>query len=330
VNPLRRWYKRSPRLRRAFRENKDAGTYHLARFALMLPRAVRLERALVLADRIGDLVYFALPGTRRLALEHLTIAFGDTLSSAERERIARASLRNAARCFVELAKFAEIRDRFDDYASVVGWEYWEEIRNRGTGAIVVTGHIGNWELLGAYFARKGVPIAAVARRINDSRLNQLLVDFRAGNGVRTIQRESSSAGRELLRILKQRGILALVIDQDMKAQSVSVPFFGRLARTPAAAAVLAARRQIPVIPCYAQRRPQGGHQFVITPPLYNANSGDRRRDALDLTQRFTAVLEDCIRKNPTEWVWWHRRWRRPPVPRLDLDVEIPYQNTVLP
>jgi KDO2-lipid IV(A) lauroyltransferase len=315
---------------RVFRERKDAATYHLARFALALPRAVSLTRALTLADRVGDLIYFALPGTRRLALEHLAIAFGDTLSVEAREQIARASFRNVARCFVELAKFDAIREQFDDYTSVVGWEHWDELRERGTGAIVVTGHIGNWELLGAYFARKGVPIAAVARRLNDSRLNQLLVDFRASNGVRTIQRESRSAGRELLRILKARGILALLIDQDMKAQSVSVPFFGRLARTPAAAAVLAARRQIPVIPCFAQRRPQGGQLFTITTPLYSANSGDERRDVVDLTQRFTVVLEDCIRKNPAEWVWWTRRWRHPPVPRLDLDGEIQYQNTVLP
>ena len=330
MNPLRRFYKRSPRLRRAFRERKDAATYHLARFALALPRAVGLTRALALADRVGDLTYFALPGTRRLALEHLAIAFGDTLSVEAREQIARASFRNVARCFVELAKFDAIREHFDDYTSVVGWEHWDELRERGTGAIVVTGHIGNWELLGAYFARKGVPIAAVARRLNDSRLNQLLVDFRASNGVHTIQRESQSAGRELLRILKQRGILALLIDQDMKAQSVSVPFFGRLARTPAAAAVLAARRDIPVVPCFAQRRPQGGHEFTITTPLYSANSGDRRQDVVDLTHRFSAVLEDCIRKNPAEWVWWTPRWRRPPVPRLDLDGEIQYQNTVLP
>jgi Kdo2-lipid IVA lauroyltransferase/acyltransferase len=330
VNPLRRLYKRSPRLRRAIRQHKDAATYHLARFALWLPRTVSLTRALALADRIGDLTYFTLSGTRRLALEHLAIAFGDTLPLEARERIARASFRNAARCFVELAKFEDIREHFDEYTSVVGWEYWPEVRDRGSGAIVVTGHIGNWELLGAYFARKGIPIAAVARRLNDSRLNQLVVDFRSGNGVRTILRESPSAGREILKILKQRGILALLIDQDMKAQSVSVPFFGRLARTPAAAAVLAVRRDLPVIPCFAQRRPGGGQRFIITAPLYPSRSGDRRRDVLDLTRRFSAVLEDGIRKNPAEWVWWHRRWRRPPVPRLDLDVEIQYQNTVLP
>jgi len=329
VNPFRRIYKRSHRLRRFIRRRKDAMTYQLARFALWVPRTVTLPRALALADRIGDVIYVALPATRRLALDHLDIAFGSILSPANREHIARASFRNAARCFVELAKFDDIRERFDDYTSVEGWEHWEEVRALGRGAIVITGHIGNWELLAAYFARKGIPIAAIARRINDRRLDQLMIDFRAANGVRTIQRESPSSSREILKILKQGGILALMIDQDMKTPSVSVPFFGRTARTPAAAAALAVRRAIPIVPCFAQRRPEGGHRFTIMPPIYPAQSGDRRRDILELTHRFSAILEDRIRQNPAEWVWWHKRWRRRPVPRLDLDAEIQYSNSVL-
>lgn len=330
MNPLRRLYKRSHRLRRFIRRRKDAVTYHAARFGLWLPRLVSLPRALAIADRIGDVIYYALPNTRRLALEHLAIAFGDTLPLATRERIARASFRNAARCFVELAKFDEIAPRFDEYATMEGAAHWEALRELGRGGIVITGHIGNWELLGAYFARQGLPIAAIARRINDSRLNQLLVDFRTRSGVRTILRESPTSSREILKILKERGVLALIIDQDINAQSVSVPFFGRLARTPAAAASLAVRRDLPVVPVFAQRRPEGGHRFTAMAPIFPPKSGDRRRDILELTHQFSKVLEDRIRQNPAEWVWWHRRWRRRPVPRLDLDSEIQYPNPVLP
>jgi len=330
MNPLRRLYKRSHGLRRFIRRRKDAVTYHAARFALWLPRLVSLPRALALADRIGDLAYAALPKTRQRALDHLAIAFGDTLPLATRERIVRAALRNAARCFVELAKFDDIQPRFDDYVSVEGMEHMEAAQALGRGGIVFTGHIGNWELLGAYFSRKGFSIAAVARRINDSRLNQLLVDFRARNGMRTILRESPMSSREILRILNERGFLALIIDQDIYAPSVSVPFFGRLARTPAAAASLAVRRDLPIVPVFAQRRPEGGHRFTAMEPIFPPKSGDRRRDILELTHQFSRILEDRIRQNPAEWVWWHKRWRRPPVPRLDLDAEIQYPNAVLP
>jgi len=330
VNPFRRIYRRSHALRRFIRRRKDAGVYHLARAFLWLPRLISLPRAMAAADRLGDLIYALLPGTRRLSLKHLAIAFGDTLSSAQREAIARASLRNAARCFVELAKFDSIRPQFDEYATIEGWEHWIEVSTLGRGAIVITGHIGNWELLGAYFALRGVPIAAIAREHNDSRFNRLLVDFRARNGMRTILRESAMSSREILRILKQRGILALVIDQDLSSPSVSVPFFGRPARTPIAAAALAVRRNIPVVPAYARRRPGGGQIFTVCAPIYPPCSGDRRRDIVEMTSKFSQSLEDRIRQNPAEWVWWHRRWRRTPVPRLDLDSEIQYSKPVLP
>jgi KDO2-lipid IV(A) lauroyltransferase len=329
MSPLRRLYKRSHRLRRIIRRRKDALTFHAARVALWVPRQLSLERALRLADRIGDLAYVLLSKTRRLSLEHLEVAFGDQLSAAQRTRLARASLRNAARCFVEIAKMEEIRASFEGYASVEGWENWDEVKARGRGAIVITGHIGNWELLAAYFARVGVPIAAIARRINDPRLNQLLVDFRLRNGVRPILRESPSASREIIKILNQRGLLAMLIDQDIKTTSVSVPFFGRLARTPAAAASLAVRRNLPVVPAFAQRRTEGGHRFTLLKPIYPPQSGDRRADIVEMTRQFSAILEDRIRQNPAEWVWWHKRWRRKPVPRLDLDPEIQYPKRVL-
>jgi KDO2-lipid IV(A) lauroyltransferase len=330
MNFLRRLYKRSHRLRRFVRRRKDAVTYHLARFGLWLPRLVSLPRALALADRVGDLAYGVLPTTRQRALEHLIIAFGDSLSAADRERIARASFRNAARCFVELAKFDTIAPRFDEYATIDGVSHWEDMVKLGRGGIVITGHIGNWELLGAYFARQGLPIAAIARRINDSRLNQLLVDFRTRNGIRTILRESPTSSRDILKILRERGVLALIIDQDIHAPSVSVPFFGRPARTPAAAAALAVRRDIPVVPVFAERRPEGGQRFVVMKPIFPPKGGDRRQTIIELTRQFSAVLEERIRQNPEEWVWWHKRWRRGPVPRLDLDTEIQYPNAVLP
>ncbi len=165
--------------------------------------------------------------------------------------------------------------------------------------------------------------------MNDPRLNQLLVDYRASNGVRTILRESASSSREIIKVLRERGILALLIDQDLMAPSLSVPFFGRPARTPVAGAALAVRRNLPIVPAFARRRPQGGHLLTVLPPLYPPEGGDRRTAVAELTRRCNEIIEERVRQNPSEWVWWHKRWRRKPVPRLDLDADIKYQNTVL-
>jgi KDO2-lipid IV(A) lauroyltransferase len=330
-NPLRRVYRASPRLRRAVRRMKNAAVAGGARASLWLMGRLSLEQALSWAGVVGAVLYRVLRKSRRLALEHLRVAFGDDLTVTAREHLARASFINIARCFFELAKIDEIRARRDGYFELEGWEHAQAILGQGKGAVVVTGHIGNWELLAAYFAWRGLPVAAIARRIYAVRLNQILVDFRSRQGVETILRESPNSARQILKALKANALLAMLIDQDTRAPSVSVPFFGRLARTPAAAASLAIRRDIPAIAVFIRRRPGGGHRITITPPFVIERSGDMTTDIRTLTRQFNAALEAQIRENPAEWVWWHRRWRRAPVARLDLDRDFQYtaQDAVL-
>jgi KDO2-lipid IV(A) lauroyltransferase len=207
----------------------------------------------------------------------------------------------------------------------------QRIRAEGKGTLVVTGHIGNWELLAAYFSWIGVPVAAVARRIYADGLNQLLVDFRSRQGVETILRETPHSARQLLRAIKANAFLAMLIDQDTHVASVSAPFFGRMARTPVAAASLAIRRELSVLPMFIQRRAEGGHRIIVGAPCAIEPSGDQQADIRALTRLFNEWLEAQIRKNPAEWVWWHRRWRHAPVAHLDLEPEFQYtpQDPVL-
>jgi KDO2-lipid IV(A) lauroyltransferase len=283
-----------------------------------------LERALQVGEKTGALLYRLLRGSRRLALEHLRLAFGDQLSPTAREHLARASFINIARSFCEVAKIDDIRARRQEYFEVEGWEGAEWALAGETGAVVVTGHIGNWELLGAYFAWRGLKVAAIARRIYVPQLNRLLVGFRSRQGVETILRESPQSTRQILRALKAKALLAMLIDQDTHAPSISVPFFGRMARTPAAAAALAVRRELPAVAMFIQRRPQGGHRITIDPPIVIERSGDLQADIRGLTRKFNEALERQIRRNPAEWVWWHRRWRRAPLAQLDLDGALPH------
>jgi KDO2-lipid IV(A) lauroyltransferase len=313
-----------PRLRRSVRSGKTRLIEGLARAALWGLGRLSLPQALQLGEAIGGMAYRLLRKPRQLALEHLRIAFGDSLSPAAREHLARASFVNAARTFCEIAKIDEIRAQQESYIEAEGWEHLERVRAQGGGCIAITGHIGNWELLAAYVAWRGVPIAAVARRVYAERLNQLLVGFRQRQGVETILRESPSSARQILRALKSGSVLAMLIDQDTHVPSVYVPFFGRLARTPMAAAALAARRELPVLAAFMQRRGDWGCRVVIRPPIEIRLSGDRQADIRSLTAQFNAAIEAQIRANPAEWVWWHRRWRRAPIARLDPNADLPY------
>jgi len=325
-NPLRRVHKGSPRLRRLARRLKGSAEIRAARCAFWVAGRLSLEQALRAGERIGALLYRVLRQPRRLALEHLQIAFGDELTPTARAHLARASFVNIACCFCELAKIEAIRARRDEYFELEGEEHVQALRAAGTGAMIITGYIGNWELLGAYFAWRGLPVAAMARRVSATRINRLLVDFRGRQGVETILRESPHSARRIRQALKENALLAMVIDQDTHASSVGVPFFGRLAGTPAAAAALAIRRELPVAAVFIQRRGEFGHRITVCAPFVIERSADARADIAALTRQFNLVLEAQIRKNPAEWVWWQRRRRRAPLPRLDLDRDFQYTS----
>lgn len=281
-----------------------------------------LEPALRAADHLGDAAFYTLHRTRRRAVENLERVFGSDLSPRDRNEIVRLGLRGFARSFCEIAKMDDLRPQLATYAELRGWE---EIQpSLDTSSIVCSAHLGNWEILAAYFAVvERRPVAAVARRLDEPRLNDLLVALRTSNGVETIMREDPAAGRQMLRILKQpQGMLAMLIDQDTRVPSITVPFLGRPARTPVAPATLSVRRDLPLLVAYALRRPAGGLRLEMKGP-FRARPDLEREDAIrDLTTRVNDVFSQAIRENPTQWPWWHQRWRSGPKPDLDPDAPI--------
>jgi KDO2-lipid IV(A) lauroyltransferase len=272
------------------------------------------------------LAYRVFRRERALALRHLELAFGEELSPRSRERIARACFANAGRLACEFALLDKIRARREELFALDGEDHLAAVLGRGTGCIAVTGHIGNWELLASYFAWRGIPVSAIARRVYVPKLNELVVSWRQRQGVQTIVRESPNAAREILRVLKNNGILAILVDQDTHVPSISVPFFGRMARTPVAAAALAVRRGLPVVPVFIQRTGPVGWKVIVRPPLESPAEMDRKQAVRELTVRINAAIEQQIRANPAEWPWWHRRWRRAPIAKLDLDAPLQYEG----
>ncbi len=318
---LRQIYKRSPRLQGQAHRLKDAAIYQLARAALRIAKNYPLDRALATADTLGDLAYRCLGRTRRLALENLEMVMGDKLSKTEREDIIRQSLRGFTKSFIEMAKIEDIRPQLAEYTHMTCEPAAEKVLR--AGCIVCSAHLGNWELLAAHLVQvQGLPVAAVARRLDDPGLNKLLVDFRASNGVDTILRESPAASRQLISALKGGGLLAMLIDQDTRVPSITAPFLGRPARTPVAPAKLAVRRNLPILVAYSIRRPQGGIEIVVKGPLVPNPNAEKHAAILELTTAANELIGQGILDNPTQWPWWHRRWRRPPQPRLDPDAMI--------
>jgi KDO2-lipid IV(A) lauroyltransferase len=309
---------RTSLFRSFIRKTKDGFLYSVVHLGLVLIRALPFEPATRFAESLSLAIYRVMPSLRALSDAHLQIAFAN-LSAEERQRIARDSMLNIARILVEIAKFDDIRPRLDDYV-VVGLEHVDKLRGRP--AIVVTAHLGNWELLAAYFGLHGLDIAAVARRFYVHSITQIMVDFRASNGVETILRDvTQNSARQLLGI--QRAVSWPWSSTRHPAQS-PVPFFGEPARTPVAPVALALRRNIPVCSVFIRRLPSGRHRITIDPPMQLERTGDDLQDIRLGVEAVNRRLEQEILACPEQWIWWHERWRRGPVPQLDLDTEFQY------
>jgi KDO2-lipid IV(A) lauroyltransferase len=287
----------------------------LIRVLIRLLALLPLGPALGLGGAAGRLAYRLARKTRALALEHLELAFPDK-APEERERIAHDMFVHLGRSTLELASVRWYDGRLDAYIELSPPELLRDVMARGRGMVFVTGHVGSWELLARRIARAGVPNAVVAKASWDRKIDELAERFRAEGGVTTLWREDPDTGRAIIRTFRSGKALGLLIDQDTSVQGVFVPFFGRLAFTPRAAADFAVRFGAPVVIGTIHRkgpRVADGHSVELEEIPFSSDPPDREAEVVRLTAACTAALERAIRRHPEEWVWMHERWHtRPP------------------
>jgi KDO2-lipid IV(A) lauroyltransferase len=298
----------------------------LIRFALRLLGLLPLGPALWLGGAAGRLAHRLAGKTRALALSHLAFAFPEK-TPAEREAICRDMFVHLGRSSTELASNRWYDRRLDSYVELSPPGLLAEVMARGRGMVFVTGHIGSWELLARRIARAGVPNAVIAKSGGDRKLNELAARFRAEGGVTTLWRESPETGRAIIKTFRAGKALGLLIDQDTRVQGVFVPFFGRLAFTPRAAADFALRFGAPVVVGTIHRKgpkASDGHRLELTEITFSSDPPDREAEIVRLTAACTAALEQAIRRHPGEWVWMHERWKtRPPDEQAAGDSAVP-------
>jgi KDO2-lipid IV(A) lauroyltransferase len=310
VKPARERRSLWRRLRRATRGPRNAALARAIGLAARAFGTLPLPVGLAIGDALGAGAHRLLGRPRRLAVTHVGLAFPE-LDVAARRRLVARTFRHAGRSFAELGLFEKILRR-PGYVRLEGVEALDAALAEGRGAIAVTGHVGNWELLAAWASAIGYPITVVVRRVNDLRFHSLIVGFRAAAGIEILVRDDPKFLTGVRDALGRNRVVAMLVDQDTRGAGVFVPFFGRPAHTPPGAAMLALRGRVPVVSVFIERRPDGGHVVRVA---RIADDAPRGRDGVrELTARMTAAIEAQIRRNPAEWVWWHERWRRRPSP----------------
>jgi len=269
-----------------------------------------------LGARIGALGYRPL-GIRRRVVERQIAAAFPGLGDAGVRRLARAAYENLGRTSIEAAMLSRLRREavLDLFDGADGWESVERALRLRRGLIFVTGHLGNWELGGAYLAARGVPLDAIARRMSNPLFDRYLTETRSRIGMVVVH--DAEAVRRTPRSLRNGRAVAFLADQGVLGlASTFVPFFGRPAKTPRGPAVFALRLQVPIVFGVAVRQRSGKFRLALE-PVEVEDTGNRDRDVDAIVARYTAALERWVRRYPEQYFWHHRRWKhqRPGTPR---------------
>ena len=179
-------------------------------------------------------------------------------------------------------------------------------------ALLLTAHLGNWELLAAAHRLTGFPLSIVVRPLDAPWLDALAERLRRRTGVELIDKRG--ALRPVLEALRRGRMIGILMDQNAaRREGVFVDFFGRAASTSRSMALLALRTQTPVVPVFIRREADGRHTVAIHPALTPPEANGSEAAVVDLTARCTYAIERAIRETPTQWLWSHDRWRtRPP------------------
>jgi KDO2-lipid IV(A) lauroyltransferase len=266
--------------------------------------------ALWVGRQLGNLGYCLDWEHRKVALQNLTLAFGQEKSESEIRGIARRTFQNLGMMAVEFFRIPGLdMEDFKKKVSVEGLDEALKLLEKGKGGLLLVGHFGNWELMGFMSKVIGNPILVIAKPIKQKKIDRWITEIRKVAGLELIPPENAS--RKVIQALSENRVVGILIDQRAKrSKGVWAEFFGRKAPTTPGLAALALKTEAPVVPVFMVRNGFQKHRLIIKKPLELINTGDIKKDVEANTQLFNQTLESMIRQYPDQWFWVHRRWER--------------------
>lgn len=249
---------------------------------------------------------------RRVVDEHLAMVFPDR-DRKWRARVARGSYAHLGREAVMLFRMAGwTEDEMRARTRTEGVDVIQDAISEGNGVVILTGHLGNWEVAGAGLAARGIPLDVVGKGMANRRFEADLFETRERMGMRVI--EMSDAPKGVLQSLRRGRATAIVADQNMHRHGIFLPFFGRKAATARGPALFALRAGAPVVFGHTLREPGRPSRYLIhAERLEHEVTGDLDADVRALMAAYHERLEECIRSAPEQYFWQHKRWKtRPP------------------
>ncbi|HET6268131.1 MAG TPA: lysophospholipid acyltransferase family protein [Acidobacteriota bacterium] len=289
--------------------------YQLERFGFWIARLLGriLPRSIFLrmGTAFGSLAYGVDRRHREVAIQNYQTAF----PNASRDE-AEASIRKSYQFFSHslfdmltcFPSFPAERMKLFEYEGV---DNLDAAYARKKGVLLFTAHYGAWEMMAMAHGYRKWPLGLMSRRLDNPYLEALLTHLRTSTGNFIIEKREGF--RPMLRALKEGKGVAILIDQNVVTdERIFVDFFGKLASTTPALALVKLKTDAAMIPVFSQPLSGDRYRFIYGRPVEVALSGDREADVRAITQACTAVIEEKIREHPEYWLWMHRRWKTRP------------------
>jgi Kdo2-lipid IVA lauroyltransferase/acyltransferase len=277
-----------------------------------LPRSV----ARLLGAGVGRAVYWILPRLRRTGMRNLELALPEMPVEA-RQLILKGTYRSLGWQLAEFCRMERYtRANTVDWIRYEGLKHFLEADALGNGVLILTGHLGAWELSSFYHSLMGHPMGMVIRRLDNRRLDAFVNQIRCLHGNRVNHKDDFARG--LLVAMRRGESVGILMDTNMTPpQGVFVDFFGKAACTASGLARVALKTGAAVLPGFlvweaAERGGKGGYVLHFGEQVEFEATGDAESDIVALTQKCTSVIETWVRRYPEQWLWIHRRWKTRP------------------
>jgi len=268
------------------------------------------EISLFFGRVMGLFLYTVNKKRRRIAYLNLKAAFSGQYLPGEINKIVKNTYIHFLQTIIEVLMLPRVDGKYTSrYVTIHGMENLIKAKCAGKGIIFLTGHFGNWELLNAVSGANGYKMTVLAREQKHKKLYDLLNSYRELSGTAIISK--GFGVKQLIKILKQNGIIGILADQDAGANGFFVDFFGRKASTAEGVLRFAKNTEATIIPVFLARRKGPYHDAYIEPPITVENKSN-----LTYYQDFVNVFEKHIRNFPNQWLWLHKRWKSTPTKKI--------------
>jgi len=266
-----------------------------------------------LAKGFASLGFIIAGKQRKIALDSLTIAFGQDKTKAEIEQIARDCFIFMAKAGFELLLLLDKPKLIKERVQIIGKDNLEAGLSKGKGVILVSAHFGNFPLMLSRISLEGYKTSGIMRPMRDSRVEKIFLEKRVKLGIKTIYNQPRRlCVEETLRALRKNEVVFIPIDQNFGTGGVFVDFFGKKAATATGPVVLALRTKAAIIPAFIVRQKDDTHRIIFENPLSLEEGKTPEETVVINIQKLTNIIESYIRRYPAEWGWIHRRWKSRP------------------